>query len=848
MTAGRYLYVHPSFDRTGVLDLPAFEDFTERHKVVVAPPPLIPTPDLVGEMQRGGCVGAILEMNDGLPGRIYLQRANALLKARYRTFFYWPREDAVELIDRERLATYWRLWVLVKGSRRVFKRNDDRAYATRIRIELEEMIQNASPVPLALEHAPTPERPLHETGVYFRTDFWAPIVSGGSYGHTCYVAKELARRTDRFVAILGHRFPLLDKLGVHQVVPEPPGRDGAEPTIIRATPHYYGLLKTTLEALAPAYIYERLCLGNYTGALLSRELGIPYIVEYNGSEVSMMRSFAGQRYAYETLYIRAEQAAFRQATLISVVSQVIRDSLVERGVDPARILVNPNGADLDAYRPVSDEEKLALQRELHLDTGECVVGFTGTFGGWHGIDVLAASIPEICRRCPGVRFLLIGDGSFKQLITDAVEQHQLQDRVLSVGRVPQEEGARLLRACDVYVSPHNAHMVDSRFFGSPTKLFEYMAMGGAIVATRLEQIGEVLSPGLDARALDAQTTVGSARAVLCQPGSVEEFTDAVVFLAEHGALRAQLGRNARQAVELEYSWSRHVERLWQPLIAALPARAEIAAGIATGDAYKDETQRQWDNDPCGSHYITGTPRYTLDWFNKVEDHRYGEYGPWMPDVMEFARHGGEDVLEIGGGMGTDLAQFARHGARVTDVDLSVGHLRLARENFALRGLAGRFVHQDAETLPFPDDSFDLVYSNGVLHHTPNTSQVIAEIFRVLRPGGKVIAMFYAENSLIFWRNIAWRHGLVDTMLEQYSIGEVMSRTVEFSEIGSRPLVKVYSAKRLRRMFRRFARISVTKRQMVPGEVPRMLRRVPARWIARIAGWNLIIKAYKPRLS
>jgi len=87
---------------------------------------------------------------------------------------------------------------------------------------------------------------------------------------------------------------------------------------------------------------------------------------------------------------------------------------------------------------------------------------------------------------------------------------------------------------------------------------------------------------------------------------------------------------------------------------------------------------------------------------------------------------------------------------------------------------------------------------------------------------------------------------VDTMLEQYSIGEVMSRTVEFSEIGSRPLVKVYSAKRLRRMFGRFESISVQKRQMVPGEVPRVLRRVPARWIARFAGWNLIIKAHKPR--
>ena len=71
-------------------------------------------------------------------------------------------------------------------------------------------------------------------------------------------------------------------------------------------------------------------------------------------------------------------------------------------------------------------------------------------------------------------------------------------------------------------------------------------------------------------------------------------------------------------------------------------------------------------------------------------------------------------------MGTDLAQFALHGARVTDLDLSSGHLELAKENFAVRGLQGAFVQHDAESLVFDDNTFDVVYSNGVLHHTPNT--------------------------------------------------------------------------------------------------------------------------------
>jgi ubiquinone/menaquinone biosynthesis C-methylase UbiE len=281
-------------------------------------------------------------------------------------------------------------------------------------------------------------------------------------------------------------------------------------------------------------------------------------------------------------------------------------------------------------------------------------------------------------------------------------------------------------------------------------------------------------------------------------------------------------------------------------VAMQPDRQSTSAALETHDPYKDQTQRQWDNDPCGSHYARGVTQHTLDWYLKVEDYRYREYGPWMPEVMEFAKHAGEDVLEIGGGLGTDLAQFAKHGARVTDLDLSSGHLAHAQENFRLRGLEGRFIHHDAETLPFPDNSFDLVYSNGVLHHTPNTEHVVAEIFRVLRPGGKVIAMFYAEDSLNYWRNIVLVHGIRETFLDQYSIGEVMSRTVERSEIGARPLVKVYTRRRLRELFGDFSRISITKRQLIEGEVPRRLSRIPVRWLGRAMGWNLVIKAHKPR--
>src|SRR5204862_4539750 len=122
-----------------------------------------------------------------------------------------------------------------------------------------------------------------------------------------------------------------------------------------------------------------------------------------------------------------------------------------------------------------------------------------------------------------------------------------------------------------------------------------------------------------------------------------------------------------------YSWARHVARLWPfaatasglspaPLATAAAKAAAWAPQMMTDDPYKNEVQRQWDNDPAGSHYVTGAQPHTLQWFEVAEAYRHGEYAPWMLEVMEYDQHAGERVLEIGGGMGTDLSQFARHGA------------------------------------------------------------------------------------------------------------------------------------------------------------------------------------------
>ena len=412
----------------------------------------------------------------------------------------------------------------------------------------------------ALEGGRVPKGP----GIYVRLDYWNKIVAGGSYGHTCYVARELNRLNPGLTCLMGQRFPLLDAMSVSQLdFASPWGLIQNDLSVFDANRHYYKRLKTVIEDMAPAYIYERVVLGSWVGARIAKELGIPYIAEYNGSELSMKRSFDDAGYEHETVFAEIERFVLGQAALITVVSEPIMEELVAQGIGRERILVNPNGVDTDAYAPADPEEKARIRRELGFVPEDKVIGFIGSFGGWHGIEVLAEALPLICSANGDARFLLIGDGPFRGLLTDMVSRYSLENRVVLTGMVPQETGARYLKAADIYVSPHSIGMDSGKFFGSPTKLFEYMAMGGGIVASDLEQIGQVLTPGLTPEQAMAGDPVADHRAILCRPADVDDFTAGVLFLLQNPEVAHRMGQNARAAVQREFSWQRHVARIWE---------------------------------------------------------------------------------------------------------------------------------------------------------------------------------------------------------------------------------------------------------------------------------------------
>ena len=297
-----------------------------------------------------------------------------------------------------------------------------------------------------------------------------------------------------------------------------------------------------IERAAPDFIYQRYARFSWAGVVAALRTKRPLLLEYNGSEVWVGKHW--DRVGSLDLLERYERLNLDAAARIFVVSEVERRNLEVRGVRPEKIVVNPNGVDVEIFRPgVGGEE---TRRDLGIKDDEVVAGFVGTFGPWHGVEKLAAAIKSMPPDLR-VRFLLVGSGSLYAEVEKQLEREVNEGRVIFTGAVGHDRVPRLLDACDILVAPHVPLADGSEFFGSPTKVFEYMAMGKGIVASRLGQIGEVL--------VDRET------ALLVEPGSIEELTVAIVELVKDETLRVSLGAKARGVAEREHTWIHNARRV-----------------------------------------------------------------------------------------------------------------------------------------------------------------------------------------------------------------------------------------------------------------------------------------------
>jgi ubiquinone/menaquinone biosynthesis C-methylase UbiE len=247
----------------------------------------------------------------------------------------------------------------------------------------------------------------------------------------------------------------------------------------------------------------------------------------------------------------------------------------------------------------------------------------------------------------------------------------------------------------------------------------------------------------------------------------------------------------------------------------------------------DEVRKYWEAVPCGTDaFITsGTEPFSREWSEAIENYRY-RIEPFIHSIAQFTRHRGKRVLEVGVGAGTDHLQWARAGADLYGVDLTDAGVEATRRRLEIYGLSSRLRRVDAESLPFEDGFFDVVYSWGVIHHSQHPERIIAEIRRVLKPGGTFIGMLYQRPSLTTLR--VWlKHALLKGRPWR-SFKDVLSSHVESTG------TKAYTKAELRALFADFDDAEITPLLTV-GDTHRL-----PKWLVALlphsVGWFLGITA------
>ena len=388
--------------------------------------------------------------------------------------------------------------------------------------------------------------------VYLRTDYSTHLKAGGSVGHTAGVLNQLSAFAGPPLFLTSTPIPTVDKnIETHIIPPSGSFMDFLEIMNLEYNDHLRQTTQDFLKNYTPAFIYQRYSTNNYFGIELAQKLKIPIILEYNGSEVWVTKNW-GKTLKHEAMSRKIELLNLNAADVVVVVSQPLKDEIASRGVDSGKVLVNPNGVDPEVYTPAVDGSNIRHQYNLENKT---VIGFIGTFGKWHGAEILAHAFGLLLQKHPEyrdkTRLLMIGDGQTLPLVQQQLETYNITQECILTGMVPQEEGPAHLAACDLLASPHVPNSDGTPFFGSPTKLFEYMAMGKGIVASDLDQIGDVLQH--------------DHTAWMVKPGDAESLMNGLKALIDNPDTSKRLGEAARHKVVSQYTWKEHTRKIIEKL-------------------------------------------------------------------------------------------------------------------------------------------------------------------------------------------------------------------------------------------------------------------------------------------
>lgn len=399
------------------------------------------------------------------------------------------------------------------------------------------------------------ERTANLRVVYLRSELPYELPVGGSASHTVGMVRALAE--------LGHRV---------NVITAPPPPDFNHPdvdvtivpyarTIFELLP--FRVVEIHLRFLLRAWRLVRegppdLFLARHrrfdpSAAVLALLTRRPLALQHEGSEELVAdhydpTSFMGTLRAYERLNHEVAGA------ILAVSEEVVQDLVERRGVAADRLDVAQAAVDTSRFRPgVGGVER---RRELGVADGTPVVGFCGSFGPWHGVETLVEALATLPAE-PRLHCLLVGDGPSKPALRAILDDPSFAHDSTLTGLVPLAGMPSYLDACDILACPTRLMPGQEEFFGSPTKLFEYLATGKAVVASALGQIPEVVHDG--------------DNGLLVPEGDVRALADAILRLARDPELRARLGAAARAGMVEHGGWERNVRM-------ALERLAGTAAG------------------------------------------------------------------------------------------------------------------------------------------------------------------------------------------------------------------------------------------------------------------------------
>lgn len=238
----------------------------------------------------------------------------------------------------------------------------------------------------------------------------------------------------------------------------------------------------------------------------------------------------------------------------------------------------------------------------------------------------------------------------------------------------------------------------------------------------------------------------------------------------------------------------------------------------------------WERNINQVKFLKTTEFGSINFFKEADTVRY-HYHYYLPGLFDriAKQYPLGILLEVGCSMANDLIQFAKRGFRVTGIDLTEAGIDLARKHFAMYGLEADLRVADAENLPYNDDSFDVVYSFGVLHHTPNTEKSVAEVYRVLKPGGMAVVMLYHTNSL------------------NYVAHRILGIPADGTRSDPVPIARTYTRESAGCLFNQFADVKMEVEYLFGtgwGIVNKLMPRSLHHYLGKLFGWHLLIFARK----